>query len=214
MTQLPFIVAFYVESSARASWACVFLIYSFIHHYLPTMPAVIPAGSPLGGELRMQKLRSLLLRTQSSQNLCLKHGVGQNIATHASPAARDSAFPSSAFQFIQLDFSAYPHQTCRGMWHEQRIRLLLLIGVFHSGVSITVDWTLIVKNRSVSRVFIFISKCWNQTCVDELLQVDHCWTWSQRRRSHRQLHCIESRVKSTSLLMAQSLHDPRGLGKE
>ena len=44
------------------------------------------------GVLRTQKLRTPLLRTQSSQWVSLwKRGAGQNIVLHASPSARNSA---------------------------------------------------------------------------------------------------------------------------
>ena len=39
--------------------------------------------------MQMQKLRTPLLRTQSSKVLPVNHGVGQNIALHASLTARD-----------------------------------------------------------------------------------------------------------------------------
>ena len=44
---------------------------------------------PRSGELRMQKLKSHLVRTQSSNVLLLKRGVGQYIAIHAALSARD-----------------------------------------------------------------------------------------------------------------------------
>ena len=37
----------------------------------------------------MQKLKTYSLRTQSSKLLCVKPGVGQNIAMHVSPTAKD-----------------------------------------------------------------------------------------------------------------------------
>ena len=46
-------------------------------------------GVPRGGELRMRKLKSHLLRTQSLNVLPLKPGVGQYIAIHATRIARD-----------------------------------------------------------------------------------------------------------------------------
>ena len=44
---------------------------------------------PRSGELRMQKLKSHLVRTQSLNVLPLKPGVGQCIAIHATFTARD-----------------------------------------------------------------------------------------------------------------------------
>ena len=45
--------------------------------------------SPRSGELRTQKLKSHLVRTQSLNVLPLKPGVSQYIAIHATPTARD-----------------------------------------------------------------------------------------------------------------------------
>ena len=45
--------------------------------------------SPCSGELRTQKLKPHLLSTQSLKVLPFKAGVGQYIATHATPTARD-----------------------------------------------------------------------------------------------------------------------------
>ena len=60
--------------------------------------------TPRDGELRTQKLKSHLLRTQSWQVLPLKPGVGQYIAIHATLTARGSSFanfyPSSPFTYI------------------------------------------------------------------------------------------------------------------
>ena len=49
---------------------------------------VVLAGRPRSGELRTQKLKSHLLRTQSLSVLPLKPGVGKYIATHATLTAR------------------------------------------------------------------------------------------------------------------------------
>ena len=46
-------------------------------------------GCPRSGELRTEKLKSHLLRTQSLKVLPLKPGVGQYIALHATLTARD-----------------------------------------------------------------------------------------------------------------------------
>ena len=59
---------------------------------------------PRSGELRMQKLKSQLVRTQSLNVLPLKLGVGQYIAIHATLTARDFFlayfYPSSLFTCI------------------------------------------------------------------------------------------------------------------
>ena len=56
------------------------------------------------GELRMQKLKSHLVRTQSLNVLPLKPGVGQYIAIHAALTARDFFlayfYPSGPFTCI------------------------------------------------------------------------------------------------------------------
>ena len=48
-----------------------------------------PSGHPRSGELRTQKSKSHLVRTQSLNVLPLKPGVGQYIAIHATLTARD-----------------------------------------------------------------------------------------------------------------------------
>ena len=59
---------------------------------------------PCSGELRTQKLKSHLLRTQSLNVLPFKPGVGQYIAIHATLTARDfflaSFYPSGPFTCI------------------------------------------------------------------------------------------------------------------
>ena len=59
---------------------------------------------PRSGELRMQKLKSHLVRTQSLNVLPLKPGVGQYIAIHATLTARDFFlayfYPSGPFTCI------------------------------------------------------------------------------------------------------------------
>ena len=58
-------------------------------------------SSPFCGELRMQKLKSHLVRTKSLYILPLKPGVGQYIAIHAMLTARDfflaNFYPSGQF---------------------------------------------------------------------------------------------------------------------
>ena len=60
-----------------------------------------PSATPRSGELRTQKLKSHLVRTQSLNALPLKPGVGQYIAIHAILTARDFFlayfYPSSPF---------------------------------------------------------------------------------------------------------------------
>ena len=59
---------------------------------------------PCSGELRTQKLKSHLVRTQSLNELPLKPGVGQYIAVHATLTARDVFlayfYPSGPFTCI------------------------------------------------------------------------------------------------------------------
>ena len=59
---------------------------------------------PRSGELRMQKLKSHLARTQSLNVLPLKPGVGHNEDMHASPTARDFFIELSTFRSIHLHF--------------------------------------------------------------------------------------------------------------
>ena len=56
--------------------------------YTAELQAILLA-LPRSGELRTQKLKSHLVRTQSLNVLPLKPGVGQYIAIHATPTARD-----------------------------------------------------------------------------------------------------------------------------
>ena len=49
----------------------------------------MPQTDPCSGELRVQKLKSHLMRTQSLKVLPLKPGVDQYIAMHATLTARD-----------------------------------------------------------------------------------------------------------------------------
>ena len=59
---------------------------------------------PRSGKLRMQKLKSHLMGTQSLKVLPLKPGVGQYIAMHATVTARDffraNFYPSGPFTCI------------------------------------------------------------------------------------------------------------------
>ena len=59
---------------------------------------------PCSGEVRTQKLKSLLLRTQSLKALPLKPGVGQYIAMHAALTAKEfflaNFYPSGPFTCI------------------------------------------------------------------------------------------------------------------
>ena len=70
--------------------------------YTPSSSLRLSADSrPRSVELRTQKLKSHLVRTQSSNVLTLKPGVGQNIAIHATLTARDFFlayfYPSGSF---------------------------------------------------------------------------------------------------------------------
>ena len=66
--------------------------------------SVSPSCNPRSGELRMQKLNSHLVRTQSLNVLPFTPGVGQYIAIHATLTARDFFlayfYPSSPFTCI------------------------------------------------------------------------------------------------------------------
>ena len=70
------------------------------------MHIVVP---PLSGELRTQKLKSHLVRTQSLNILPFKSGVGQYTATHATLIARDFFlayfYPSGPFTCIFFPIS-------------------------------------------------------------------------------------------------------------
>ena len=73
-------------------------------------------GCPCSGELRMQKLKSHLVRTQSLNVLPLMPGIGQYIAIHATLAARDFFlayfYPSGPFTCIFSKTS--PNFSCVG----------------------------------------------------------------------------------------------------
>ena len=69
-------------------------LYNFLSNCMPPFQRHHPLHSclavwPRSGELRTQKLRSRLMRTQSLNVLPLKPGVGQYIAIHATLTARD-----------------------------------------------------------------------------------------------------------------------------
>ena len=65
-----------------------------------TLPMLVSRS----GELRTQKLKSLLMRTQSLKVLSLKPGVGQYIAMHTTVTSRGfflaDFYPSSPFTCI------------------------------------------------------------------------------------------------------------------
>ena len=71
---------------------------------------------PRSGELRMQKLKSHVVRTQSLNFLSLKPGVGQYIAVHATHTAMDFFlpyfYPSGLFACIF--FKTSPDFPCAG----------------------------------------------------------------------------------------------------
>ena len=75
-----------------------------IHDKLRIRNKVIRCTYPRSGELRKQKLKSHLFRTQSLKVLPLKPGVGQYVAIHASLTARDfflaNFYPSNPFTCI------------------------------------------------------------------------------------------------------------------
>ena len=83
-----------VSACVRVSvWACVLqctcvcmfiIVVLFLHSFIALVP-----HTPRSGELRTQKLKSHLMRTQSLNVLPLKPGVGQYMAIHATLTARD-----------------------------------------------------------------------------------------------------------------------------
>ena len=79
------------------------LFWSFEFALQPYWLALYQRTSPQW-ELRTQKLRSHLLRTQSLKVLPLKLGVGQYTAIHAAPTVRDfflaNFYPSGPFTCI------------------------------------------------------------------------------------------------------------------
>ena len=76
----------------------------FIPHILTTTLRFLTLFLPRSGELRMQKLKSHLVRAQSLNVLPLKSGVGQYIAIHATLTARNFFlayfYPSGPFTCI------------------------------------------------------------------------------------------------------------------
>ena len=91
--------------------------YVTTHKIVPKINTNVPSQSgefhctsashymcPRSGELRMQKLKPHLVRTQSLKVLPLKPGVGQYIAVHATLTARDFFlayfYPSGPFTCI------------------------------------------------------------------------------------------------------------------
>ena len=99
-----------------------FLHFSLFSTALWDLPNSRPVHSlmlsshPRSGELRTQKLKSHLVRTQSLNVLPLKPGVGQYLSIHATLTARDFFlayfFPSCPFTCI---FSkTFPDFSCVG----------------------------------------------------------------------------------------------------
>ena len=66
----------------------------------------ITHGLPRSGELRTQKLKSHLVRTQSLNVLPLKAGVGQYVAKHAL-TARDFVLPVHSPAFLSKTFPEF-----------------------------------------------------------------------------------------------------------
>ena len=71
----------------RFLWSVIFTEPTWF--YSPVDKLRISLVFPRSGELRTQKLKSHLVRTQSLNVLPLKPGVGQYIAIHATLTARD-----------------------------------------------------------------------------------------------------------------------------
>ena len=84
-------------NASRGDWDQAFFT-SVVHKGIGTH------STPRSGELRTQKLKSHLVRTQSLNVLPFKPGVGQHIAIHATLTARDFFlayfYPSSPFTCI------------------------------------------------------------------------------------------------------------------
>ena len=82
--------------TAAAWWSCaIFTLWEWQWFWstarIRDTENTVPTSSahPRSGELRTQKLKSHLMRTQSLNVLPLKSGVGQYIAIHATLTARD-----------------------------------------------------------------------------------------------------------------------------
>ena len=78
-----------------------------------------PPQIPRSGELRTQKLKSHLVRTQSLNVLSLKPGIGQYIAIHTTLTARDFCLSCLflPFRSIHLHFSqTSPDFTLCWLW--------------------------------------------------------------------------------------------------
>ena len=88
---------------------CLCTLVKLVVSGLSTFPAVVdcmydPLMCPRSGELRTQKLKSHLVRTQSLNVLPFKPGVGRYIAIYAALTAREFClayfYPSSPFTCI------------------------------------------------------------------------------------------------------------------
>ena len=88
------------DCAVHVRMVCLFLFVLFCFVSSSCRPVV----KPRSGELRSQKLKSHLVRTQSLNVLPLKPGVGQFIAIHATLTARDFFcayfYPSGPFTCI------------------------------------------------------------------------------------------------------------------
>ncbi|WP_419608225.1 hypothetical protein, partial [Thiolapillus sp.] len=87
------------KGSIPASW-----LDKYSHTVIYFGKVAFLSASPRSGELRTQKLKSHLVRTQSLNILPFKPGVGQYIAIHATLTAREFFlayfYPSSPFTCI------------------------------------------------------------------------------------------------------------------
>ena len=99
-----FFFFFKVEIRLRTLIPLFWQDQSIVAQRAETTVAECSPTSPRGGELRTQKLKAHLVRTQSLNVLPLKLGVGQYIAIHATLTARDFFlayfYPSSPFTCI------------------------------------------------------------------------------------------------------------------
>ena len=86
---------FVVCKSIKSNLASLYTFFILMFYFCSRSYFVCQTSSglpPRSGELRTQKFKCHLMRTQSLEVLFLKPGVGQYIAMHASLTARDFFF--------------------------------------------------------------------------------------------------------------------------
>ena len=83
-----------------------------LHRESPPLCISLPLSSPRSEELRTQKLKSQLVRTQSLNVLPLRSGVGQYVAIHATLTARNFFlayfYPSNPFTCVFVFVFFFP----------------------------------------------------------------------------------------------------------